>query len=270
MTARELFQEGRLGEALEAQRRVAARAHSDPRELAFLADLLAFAGRLPAARRAAAKLPADDPDWAPVRVQYQGLLAAERRRRELFAGRPPRFFAEPPEHVRLTRRALARLRRGDVVGALDLLDRAQELAPELQGHLNGREFEGLRDSDDVFAHVLEVFLAGRYFWVPFEQLRRVTFRPPYSPRDLLYVPAVLKLRDGTEGEVFVPALYPGSHAAADDALRLGRATDWTSPDGGPVRGVGQRVFLIGGAEVPISEVRQIELSAPRLRLGTLG
>ena len=40
-------------------------------------------------------------------------------------------------------------------------------------------------------------------------------------------------------------LYLGQAAETDRALRLGRATEWTDPDAGPVRGRGQRLFLAG-------------------------
>ena len=39
-----------------------------------------------------------------------------------------------------------------------------------------------------------------------------------------------------------------------DALRLGRETDWREAEGGPVRGVGQRMFLVGEDAVPMMEL----------------
>jgi type VI secretion system protein ImpE len=42
-----------------------------------------------------------------------------------------------------------------------------------------------------------------------------------------------------------------------DAARLARSTDWTGGDGAPVRGVGQRTFLVGAEARPILELRTI-------------
>jgi type VI secretion system protein ImpE len=59
--------------------------------------------------------------------------------------------------------------------------------------------------------------------------------------------------------VFVPVLYAGTYAEADDTLRLGRMTDWRGGDGTPVRGVGQRTFLGGDDAWPIMEVKEVTL-----------
>ena len=57
--------------------------------------------------------------------------------------------------------------------------------------------------------------------------------------------------------MYLPALYVSDGADLDDAIRLGRTTDWRETQGGPVRGVGQRIFLIGDDDVPIHELRRV-------------
>jgi type VI secretion system protein ImpE len=69
------------------------------------------------------------------------------------------------------------------------------------------------------------------------------------------------VRNGPDGEVFLPALYAGSHADADDQIRLGRATQWRGDAGAPIRGVGQRVFLIGNEDRPILELESLTINA---------
>ena len=96
---------------------------------------------------------------------------------------------------------------------------------------------------------------GEYAWVPLEQVGAVALNPPRFPRDLIWAPARLEV-DGTAGEVFLPALYPGTHEAADDQLRLGRMTDWRSGDGGPVLGVGGRLFLADDDPIGLLEWRR--------------
>ena len=39
-----------------------------------------------------------------------------------------------------------------------------------------------------------------------------------------------------------------------DALRLGRETDWRQAEGGPVRGVGQRMFIVGEDAVAMMDL----------------
>jgi type VI secretion system protein ImpE len=67
----------------------------------------------------------------------------------------------------------------------------------------------------------------------------------------------LVVRDGPDGEVYLPTLYAGSHADADDRVRLGRVTDWRGGDGLPVRGVGLRTFLVGSEGRPVLELKEI-------------
>jgi type VI secretion system protein ImpE len=70
------------------------------------------------------------------------------------------------------------------------------------------------------------------------------------------------VRGGPDGEVFLPALYAGSHKEGDDRVRLGRATDWSGGDGAPVRGKGQRTFLVGDESIPIMDLQEITVNAP--------
>jgi len=65
------------------------------------------------------------------------------------------------------------------------------------------------------------------------------------------------VREGPDGDVYLPALYP-TDAAAGDSLRLGRATEWT--EGEPVRGIGQRLYLAGEEGVPVQQLAVLEFS----------
>jgi len=110
--------------------------------------------------------------------------------------------------------------------------------------------------DDLLAPFLEVIANGLYGWIPFAQISRLTFEPPRFLRDLLWRPVTVTLPDGATSAMFVPVRYPGSEAASDDALRLGRGTDWIET-GGVVTGVGQRTFLAGDDPCTIVEASEI-------------
>ena len=61
---------------------------------------------------------------------------------------------------------------------------------------------------------------------------------------------------------FIPARYAGSDDVSDDAVRLGRKTDWIEQGGGFAVPVGQRLFATNEAEYPMLEVRALTMGAP--------
>ena len=80
--------------------------------------------------------------------------------------------------------------------------------------------------------------------------------------DLIWRSAQVSVVGGPEGNIFVPVLYAGSSEGTDHQLRLGRGTDWRGGEDGPVRGVGQRMWLMGDDAKPILQVHEIVFDAP--------
>jgi type VI secretion system protein ImpE len=60
--------------------------------------------------------------------------------------------------------------------------------------------------------------------------------------------------------VLVPVLAPFSYRHADDAVRLGRATVWEEQPGGAPVPLGQKMLLIDDEEIPILELRRLEIA----------
>jgi type VI secretion system protein ImpE len=256
MNASELYKAGRLREAIEAQVQEVKASAIDPSKRLFLFELLLFAGDLERARRQAEAIAYKDSDLDAAVAVYRKQLDAEQARRDLFArGVAPGFFGEPSEHLRLRLDAVNRLREGRPAEAAEVLGRANEVIPPAAGRLNGHPFHSLRDADDLFAGVLEVMAHGRYFWVGLEQVRLLTMNPPRFPRDLLFIPAHLELED-EQGDIFVPALYPGSHEHVDDQVKLGRMTEWKELDGGLLLGVGLHTFVRDDDDIGLLEWRE--------------
>ena len=56
-----------------------------------------------------------------------------------------------------------------------------------------------------------------------------------------------------------PRSIYGSHEQDNDLIKLGRLTDWLTTDGGPVRGVGQRLFLAGDDARSVLDIRRAVL-----------
>jgi type VI secretion system protein ImpE len=256
MNASELYKSGRIREAIDAQIQEVKSSASDPSKRLFLFELLLFAGDLERAGRQAEAITYRDADLDAAVAIYRKLVDAEQARRDLFArGVAPGFFGEPPEHLRLRVDAVNRLREGRPAEAAEILGRANAAIPPFRGQLNGQAFESLRDADDLFAGILEVMAHGRYYWVGLEQVRLLTLNPPRFPRDLLFIPAHLELEE-EQGDIFVPALYPGSHEHADDQVKLGRMTDWKELDGGLMLGVGLHTFLRDDDAIGLLEWRE--------------
>lgn len=256
MTATELFKSGDLPGAIDAQLQEVRTHPADEGKRVFLFELLLFAGELDRAAKQLEAIRAETPERIAAVVNYKDIIAAERVRRTVPTGGTPDFIGDPPAHARMRLEAI-RTVATDPARAIELLAQADEQTPIVAGTVNGTPFIGLRDADDFYASVLEVFAQGRYLWVAVEQISTLAMNPPRFPRDTLIVPARLTLHDGTSGEVYLPALYPDSYSHADSAVRLGRMTVWEGPNGA-VQGHGQRVFLTGEEDRALLEWRQVE------------
>jgi type VI secretion system protein ImpE len=256
-----LFHAGQLAEAVAAAGAAVKRAPTDLGARILLAELLAFSGN---AERADVILDAAsdvDPSAAVVVAEFRQLLRAEMARRQLFRdGRVPEFLGEPTAAQRHALAALVASRAGDAEAAARETAAAEAARPHPRGTQAGQAFDDMRDADDVLASSLEVLTTtGKYFWVPIERVASVAFHAPKRPRDLLWRRASLSVADGPDGDVYIPATYAAPEGA-DASLLLGRSTDWAGPDEGPVRGLGQRTFLIGDEAVAIMELGTIEFA----------
>jgi type VI secretion system protein ImpE len=253
MSPTELFEEARLTEAIAAQTAIVDSRAGDPAERLLLCDLLAFAGDQPAIHQHLDRVTA--PEVQNYLAEWRRLLAAEDLRH---AGGRPQTLREPPDHVHRRLKAFDHLRTQPAADLTEWIDAADDAAPWVRGHADGRAFEGFRDADDLFGPVLEVFQGDRYIWLPVDQLRKLRLEPAEGLRDRLYWPASVWLADGSEHDVFLPTLYAGTSAHPEDGIRTGAGVDWVERNG-LVRGFGSRTFLLGEDELELSEFRQIEV-----------
>ena len=84
-------------------------------------------------------------------------------------------------------------------------------------------------------------------------------RPLERPRERVWRPAELELRDGPSGVVYLPMIYPAPAEAMTDALRLGRETEWADR-AGLTCGLGQRSLLVGEEMVALSAISELVLT----------
>jgi len=256
------YREGRLQEAITAATADVRQHPTDSGRRSFLCELLCLIGDLERADRQLDTLGHQDPEVMVGVGLFRQLIRAEQARQQFYAeGRLPELLGPPPPAVKLLLEASIRLREGQTTEAVDLLAQAEEQRPHVAGTCDGTAFDDLRDLDDATASVFEVLTStGKYYWIPMERVELIEFRPPTRPRDLLWRRAHMIVRDGPDGEVFLPTLYAGSHAETNDQLRLGRATEWRNGDGAPTRGIGQRTLLVGEEARPILELKEITVS----------
>jgi type VI secretion system protein ImpE len=255
-SASDSFKSGKLSEAVSTALEQVRNAPTDRAKRMFLAELLCFAGDLERADNQLNVLFQPDAPELMVLTLFRQLLRGETARREVFTqGRVPEFIAQPPEYIKLHLEAVIRIRESKLTEANELLAKAESLRPAATGDCDGTAFDDFRDLDDLLAPVLEVITAnGNYYWVPSNAVELLEFHKPERTRDLYWRPAHLIVKDGPDGIVYIPALYPGSHAAQDDAVKLGRRTDWSGGEAEPYRGLGLREFLVGEAAKSVMEI----------------
>ena len=206
----------------------------NPADLAqrtFLFELLCFSGQYDRAEKQLELLARRNPEAEMGAALYRAALHAERARHETY--------------------------------------RKQELqqagsARPFRGKWNGNPFDSIADTDPSLGTRLEVFAAGAYLCIPFEQIASLRIEPPRLLRDTLWAPAAVRLKTGVTGmdlrQVLLPVIYPFSWKSEDESVWLGRMTAWTKDDTGWDFPVGQRMFLIDGEEVPLLEIRSLEFA----------
>lgn len=260
-TPGQLFQAGKLQEAVAAATQAVKAKPADPDRRGLLAEFLLFAGALERADTQFDTLSTQNPEAAVSVALIRQIIRGEQARRQLFGdGRPPEFLdVPPPDALRLKLEAVVALRDGRAADALALCEQAEDARAPLRGTHNGAAFDDFRDLDDIFGGMFEVVTStGKYFWVPADKVERMEFHPPERPRDLLWRRASVNVRGGPDGDVFIPTIYPGLADDAADALRMGRVTEWSEDEGAPVRGSGQRSFLVGEECLPILQLGVLE------------
>ena len=262
-----LFRARQLDAAIAAANAGVRRSPGDLGCRVLLAELLLFAGNIERADVILDAAAGADPTAAVVVAEFRQLLRAETARRQLRRdGRVPEFLGEPTPALRCALAAQVALRAGDVAEAGRQAAEAETLRPGVAGTLKLDEtetaFDDFRDVDDLCAGFFEILTTtGKYFWVPTERVASIVFHAPQRPRDLAWRRATISVNDGPDGEVYIPAIYDAAQPDLADDYRLGHSTDWIGDEPGPVRGIGQRVFLVGDDAHPIMSIVELRFGA---------
>jgi type VI secretion system protein ImpE len=232
MTAKQFFDAGKVREAEKALSAHLRDRPSDISQRTFLFELLCFSGQYDRAEKQLGVLAGAKGEAELGAVLYYSALHAEKTRHELFQ---KQTYPKTPA------------------------------ADSAAGTLNGKPFESIRDADPEIGPRLEVFAAGAYLWIPFEHILGVEMEPPRRLRDTLWAPALVRtgpaFKEMELGEVLIPVVYPFSWKNPDEAVWLGRTTEWVADDEGQEYPAGQKIFIVDGEEVPLLELRSLEFNS---------
>jgi type VI secretion system protein ImpE len=254
MNAITALAESRLADAIVLQTEEVAWEPKDSAARLFLFELLLLSGDLTGASNHLDRIQSNQPTWSDTRRRFQLLMRAEQRRSPQIYR--PRFLEDPPIQIKRRWNATRAHRLASSERTIYWLDRADASSPEVQGFVDGREFTGLRDTDDRFADLFELFLNGRYIWVPYDTVRSIRIRPAVGVSDVAFREAELILKDGRTFTTILPTRYPGSGTAGDH-YALAEAADWTD-ESGLVCGIGAKILTFGDEDSPLTECRMIE------------
>lgn len=193
-----------------------------------------------------------------MRETYRGTIACEALREQVFAGtRAPMLFGEPEAWVALLIESLLRAGSGDTAAAASLRAQAFDAAPATSGTLDGQAFEWIADADTRLGPMLEAVVNGRYYWVPFSRLEKVTFEAPADLRDFVWTFANLRFTNGGEVPALLPARYPQSDKSGDGLIMLSRKTEWRDAADGACVGLGQKMLATDIGEFPLLQCREL-------------
>ena len=82
--------------------------------------------------------------------------------------------------------------------------------PLLLGHIDGREFDGARDTDDFFRPILEVLIEDQYAWFPFEAIGQLRIAPSSRYAIIISSRPVCARRAEKCGRCIYPRFMPGA------------------------------------------------------------
>jgi type VI secretion system protein ImpE len=234
---------------------------NDFKQRVYLVQLLCVMGQWSRALNQLTVAAELDASAIPMKQVYADAIQGEGFRADVFAGkRSPMLFGEPSEWVAMLIESLMRMGRGETALGLDLRARAFDLAPSSAGTLNGEAFEWLCDGDMRLGPVLEGYVNGRYYWIPFDRLQSVKIETPEDLRDYVWIPAHLKFSNGGETLALIPSRYPGSELSTDPQIQLALKTEWQEFSPEVFSGLGQRSFSTNSGEHALLDIRDLQFS----------
>lgn len=258
MSAEQQLKDGDIAGALASLKQQVRADASNAKHRIFLFQLLAVCGEWQKALDQLNVVGELDAGALPMVQTYRETISCEVLRKEIYAGsRSPLIMGDPDAWIARLLQALGLAATGQWKQAESLRSEAFEMAPTTSGTINGQPFEWIADADSRMGPVLEAIVNGRYYWVPFHRIQKITIEAPTDLRDAVWLPVNFVWSSGGETVGFIPTRYAGSEASTDDAVKLSRKTIWQDASPDSAVGLGQRMLATDSGEYALMDVRQI-------------
>ncbi|MGB3246761.1 MAG: type VI secretion system accessory protein TagJ [Sulfitobacter sp.] len=261
-TATEALKEGDLNAALAALQNQVRADPGDAKLRIFLFQLLCVRGDWKRAINQLKLCAELDALAIPMAQTYREGIICEVFREKVFAGeKDPLIFGEPEEWVALMIEANRAMGSGQAARAAELRNKAFDQVPDASGTINGQAFDWIADADMRLGPLLEIIINGKYYWMPFANIAKLSVEEPQDLRDAVWTAAQLTLGNGGEFVALIPTRYAGTAATGDNAAMLARATTWTDAGDETFLGTGQRLLTTGDQDVAIMDLRELVMDA---------
>ncbi|MGH9946340.1 MAG: type VI secretion system accessory protein TagJ [Pyrinomonadaceae bacterium] len=250
---------GNLTGAVEAAIRLVKTNPTNEAARTFLFELSCFSGDWDRAEKQLEVIGHQDTNAMIGSLIFRQNFMAERNRLKLFSdGLSPVFIGPQSAHLAELFNAVNRVREGSAVEARTAIDHVEEERPAYKCEVNGEGFSDFRDYNDLTMCVFEAIHKDSYVWLPFEDVDTINFFESKTLRDLYWIQAEVKMRNGIEGEMFLPSLYSGTWKSGNDQVRLGRMTDWREIGDEVFVGEGTKLFWMDGRDKSILDIKTIK------------
>lgn len=260
MTPQELFGQGRLNDAIDAAATIIRSKPNDIDARGILSELYCYRGDFEKADSQLDTLQSLKPDLIVGVNVLRQLIRAETARMDFYkSGRVPDFLDKPSDELQLRLQASISIREQQPIRAREELDKAEQLTQQFHVTCSEQSQLEFRDLDDLTSSVFEIYsVTGKYLWIPMSSVMELQFSLRESIIDYCWSPVVLTLREKERDlQGYMPLLYSGSCSSESQDIQTGRATDWIGDENSPMRGIGQRMFLVGDNAVPVTSITTV-------------
>ncbi len=192
---------------------------------------------------------------------YEQVLRCESLREGVCArNNSPTIFGKPGPWVAHYVTALRLFNENKESKAVKVIQKAQQESPASGGSINGNVFEWIMDGDSRFGPMLEAFINGSYYWVPFNSISKISLDKPTDLRDLVWLPARFTWVNEGESVAFIPVRYPQTESKASVSCTLSKETIWKEMGDNVFIGTGLRTLITNENEYSLLEIEEIEFS----------
>lgn len=247
------------GELIAATERAVQLLRDDPANAdvrAAYIELLCIQGALEKADQQLDMMVRQHPDYLVGAVNLRQLIRAASARQDFYQGGvTATLFGQADAMFEAQLSLRLALKEQDTAAAVKAAAVLESLRGENAVEINGEACNDIRDLDDSLAGYLELFGTDGYFYLAkFSEIDSLSLKKPESLLDTVWRRAEIVIKDGPQGEVFVPMTYVDSIRISE---RMGCDTNWQQHDEQLVTGVGQKMLLAGEHALTLSELKSL-------------